>query len=279
MARRWRWPPDRFEPPWRDGRLETARACADEVLGLGDAQRLPQLVVGRVGLAEAEVAGDRPAEQERLLRDEADASPRGPSRSSSRTSTPSIRAVPAGHVVEARDEVDQGGLATARAADDGRGLAGPRRNEMSRSDRILGTRVRGSRRRGSRACGRRRNRGRRPGSRDRRSAATVARTSLIRSADTTARGTMTNMNTAIITANRICMTYCRKAMRLPIGISPLSTRRLPNHRIATDDRLKMAISSGIIRANSRLTRSGSRSGRGWRRRSAPPRAPSERTPG
>ena len=61
------------------------------------------------------------------------------------------------------------------------------------------------------------------------------------------------MKTAIITANRICMTYCRKAMRLPIGISPLSTRMAPNHRIATDDRLKIAISSGIISANSRLT--------------------------
>ena len=49
------------------------------------------------------------------------------------------------------------------------------------------------------------------------------------------------------------MTYCRNAMRLPIGISPLATRRLPNHRIATVDRLKTAISSGIISANSRLT--------------------------
>ena len=63
------------------------------------------------------------------------------------------------------------------------------------------------------------------------------------------------MNTAIITANRICMTYCRNAMRLPIGISPLATRMLPNHRIATDDRLNTAISSGIISANRRLTRS------------------------
>ena len=62
------------------------------------------------------------------------------------------------------------------------------------------------------------------------------------------------MKTAIITANRICMTYCRKAMRLPIGMSPLSTRMLPNHRIATEDRLKTAISNGSITANMRLTR-------------------------
>ena len=61
------------------------------------------------------------------------------------------------------------------------------------------------------------------------------------------------MNTAIITANRICMTYCRNAMRLPIGISPLETRMLPNHRMATDDRLKIAISSGSITANRRFT--------------------------
>ena len=31
-------------------------------------------------------------------------------------------------------------------------------------------------------------------------------------------------------------------MRLPIGMSPLATRMLPNHRIATVDRLKMSIS-------------------------------------
>ena len=62
-----------------------------------------------------------------------------------------------------------------------------------------------------------------------------------------------NMNTAIITANRICMTYCRNAMRLPIGIAPLSTRIAPNHRIATLDRLKTAVSSGIITANIRFT--------------------------
>ena len=76
----------------------------------------------------------------------------------------------------------------------------------------------------------------------------------MRSADTAARGTRTNMITAIITAIRIWATYWRNAMRLPIGISPLSTRRLPNHRIATDDRLKMSMRIGISRANSRFTR-------------------------
>ena len=63
------------------------------------------------------------------------------------------------------------------------------------------------------------------------------------------------MNVAIITDMRICITYWRNAVRLPMGIAPLSTRWLPNHRIATVERLKMTVSDGIMRAKSRLTRS------------------------
>ena len=58
-----------------DRRLEPAVELADEALGLGDLERRPQLVVGRVGLAVAQVAGDRAAEQERLLGDEPDPRP------------------------------------------------------------------------------------------------------------------------------------------------------------------------------------------------------------
>ena len=83
----------------------------------------------------------------------------------------------------------------------------------------------------------------------------MSRTSWIRSADAAARGTMTNMITAIITENRICMTYWRNAIRLPICMLPPSTWIAPNHRIATLDRLKMAMTVGIISANRRLTRS------------------------
>ena len=72
---RWRWPPDRFAPPWVTGRLEALLHLAHEGVGLGDPQGVPQLVVGRVGLAEAEVAGDRAVEQERLLGDQADPRP------------------------------------------------------------------------------------------------------------------------------------------------------------------------------------------------------------
>ena len=62
------------------------------------------------------------------------------------------------------------------------------------------------------------------------------------------------MNTAISTENRICIRYCRNAVRLPIGIWPLSTRSAPNHMTATVERLRIAVMTGIVTANSRLTR-------------------------
>ena len=46
----------------------------------------------------------------------------------------------------------------------------------------------------------------------------------MRPAETAARGTSTNMMTAVMIAKRIWRMYWRKAVRLPIGISPLSTR-------------------------------------------------------
>ena len=63
-------------------------------------------------------------------------------------------------------------------------------------------------------------------------AGSVSSTSRIRPAETAARGTMTNMITAVMTANRICMMYCRNAVRLPIGMAPQSTRM----RAEPDDR-------------------------------------------
>ena len=52
----------------------------------------------------------------------------------------------------------------------------------------------------------------------------MSSTSLMRPPETAARGTITNMITAVMIANRIWMMYWRKAVRLPIGMSPLSTR-------------------------------------------------------
>ena len=75
----------------------------------------------------------------------------------------------------------------------------------------------------------------------------------MRSADAAARGTITNIIVAIITDIRIWMMYARKAVRLPIGISPASTRWPPNQITATPDRFMISMRLGIIRANSRLT--------------------------
>ena len=81
----------------------------------------------------------------------------------------------------------------------------------------------------------------------------VARTSAIRSLETAARGTITNMKVAIMIANRIWMTYWRKAVRFPIDISPLSTRNAPNQRTTTVVRFMISIRAGIMIAKSRLT--------------------------
>ena len=75
MASRWRCPPETLVPPWAIGDSEPAGHGPDEVLGLGDPQRVPQLVVGGVGVAVAQVAGHGAGEQVRLLRHQADARP------------------------------------------------------------------------------------------------------------------------------------------------------------------------------------------------------------
>src|SRR5436309_1655725 len=69
------------------------------------------------------------------------------------------------------------------------------------------------------------------------------------------QGIRTNMETAVRTANRIWSRYWRKAVRLPIGIAPASTRIAPNHRTATVDRLRIPVIVGIVIANRRVTRS------------------------
>ena len=55
---------------------------------------------------------------------------------------------------------------------------------------------------------------------------------------------MTSMSTAVMIDMRICMMYCRKAVRLPMGISPLSTRKAPRYRTATRLRFMMSMSAG-----------------------------------
>ena len=106
-----------------DRRLQLALHLGDEGLALGDLEGVPErLIVGGL-VAVAEVAGDRAAEEEGPLGDDPDALPEVLARHLA-----DVHAVhqqrPAGHVVEARDQVDQRGLAAAGRAHDGGRLAG-----------------------------------------------------------------------------------------------------------------------------------------------------------
>ncbi len=55
-------------------------------------------------------------------------------------------------------------------------------------------------------------------------AGSVAMTSMIRPPETAARGTMTSIRVAPMIENRTRVMYWMNAVRLPIGIAPLSTR-------------------------------------------------------
>ena len=87
------------------------------------ARRVDDLLVGRVGTAEADVVGDRAAEEERVLQHDAElAAVRA--ELTSRRSFPSTRTVPARRVVEARDQLRRRRLAAARLADERDAAAG-----------------------------------------------------------------------------------------------------------------------------------------------------------
>ena len=75
----------------------------------------------------------------------------------------------------------------------------------------------------------------------------------MRSADTAARGTMTNMIVAMSTENRIWKTYGRKAVRSPMGMEPLATCLAPNHMMATVEKFRISVTTGNIIAKSRPT--------------------------
>ena len=75
MASRWRCPPETFVPPWVMGASNPPSISSTKSLPWAIVERAPQRLVGRVGVAVAQVARDRPAEQERLLGDERDPAP------------------------------------------------------------------------------------------------------------------------------------------------------------------------------------------------------------
>src|SRR5262249_8852876 len=121
-------------------RVEATVHLADEVPALGDLEGSPELLLGGVLLPEDQVAPDRAAEEEGLLRDEPDPRP-----DLLLVHRPDVDAVDhhgaAGRVVEAGDEVHERRLAAAGAADDRGRLAGLRPERDAAKDGLLGARV------------------------------------------------------------------------------------------------------------------------------------------
>ena len=81
----------------------------------------------------------------------------------------------------------------------------------------------------------------------------VSITSMMRCAETAARGTITNMNVAMSTENRIMNTYCRKAVRSPMGMLPSAICLPPNHMMAMVVKFMISVTAGNTSANSRPT--------------------------
>src|SRR5437762_862526 len=111
-------------PALVDGRVQPAGHLLDEVLRLGHLEGVPELLLGRILLAESKVARHCAAEQVRPLRNQPDPAPQVLERPLAYVDAVDEEA-PLPDVEEARDQVQQGGLARAGAADDGGGLAGP----------------------------------------------------------------------------------------------------------------------------------------------------------
>ena len=75
----------------------------------------------------------------------------------------------------------------------------------------------------------------------------------MRSAETAARGIMSVMKLAIMTPERMIMTYCMNANRVPIWISPVSTCMPPNQITPMTVTLRMSMTAGNSSTNSEPT--------------------------
>ncbi len=82
----------------------------------------------------------------------------------------------------------------------------------------------------------------------------VVSTSWIRSAHTSARGTIMNMKVAIITDITICIRYARNAVSAPISMSPPLMRCAPNQTTTTLEMFTTVITTGNISAINRPVR-------------------------
>ena len=75
----------------------------------------------------------------------------------------------------------------------------------------------------------------------------------MREADAAARGMEEASTVTRRMAMKISATYTLKAVKPPIRMAPLSTRRPPNHMMATVEKFRIAQSAGDITANTRIT--------------------------
>ena len=104
-------------------RVVAVRQRGDEIVRGGVARGVLDLGVRGAGAAERDVGADGVVEERRFLRDERDRAAQRSDRDVAH-----VLAVDAhgavGHVVEARQQVEDGGFAGARGADEGDGFAG-----------------------------------------------------------------------------------------------------------------------------------------------------------
>ena len=136
MAMRWRWPPDRVTPrsptivSYPSG-ISLMNSC-----GVGQFRGADDLGAVRFRPAVGDVLPDRRVEQQRVLQHETDLLAQRSNRE-----VPDVRAVdrdgPGHRIVEARDQVDDGGLASACRADKGRDLSGLDLETNVVEDRLL----------------------------------------------------------------------------------------------------------------------------------------------
>src|SRR3954454_8177074 len=110
-------------PTLRDRGVELLGLGLHEVARLRDLERLPDLGVGGVLVAEAHVARDRAKEEERLLGHEPDETFEEMLVEPTHVDPPDEH-LALGRVEQPSDEVEERGLARPGAADDGQGLAG-----------------------------------------------------------------------------------------------------------------------------------------------------------
>ena len=106
-----------------DAGVVASGSCQDEFVRLGGCGSLDDLLIGGAGAAEGDVFADGSGEEGRLLEDDADLAAQGLQGGAADVDAVDQDAA-GGRVVEAREQVDDGGFAGAGGAEQGDHLAG-----------------------------------------------------------------------------------------------------------------------------------------------------------